>query len=226
MMSSNETIENEDSFETKSGLAAQLLLKSSPVHSGRVLKLHVPLLYTFLPESVQNWIAPDGYVTYLLAPQWKEREIILCGSYLYKFLDAKSTNPKGTPIELRGVNAKVVEEGDDDLNELGLDSVMENLPTGIEAVFSMNSYGKQRYFAATSREEALTWVNSIREARQEAITREMGHSKVPEPESWKYFDGLAKQLIEKKERIQKRQDDSLHRQFEAGSLGGALRPIS
>jgi len=217
---------NDELFGTKSGLGAQLLLKSSPNHSGSVLKLHVPLLYTFLPEYIQNWITPDGYVTYMFAPQWKERELILCGSYLYKFLNMKSTSPKGTPIELRGVTAKVIEEGDDDLHELGLESVMENLPTGIEAMFAINSYGKQRFFAAASREEALTWVNSIREARQESITREMGHSKVPEVESWKYFDGLAKNLIEKKERIRKRQDDSLNRQFEAGSLGGALRPLT
>lgn len=199
--------------------------KGVPVTLPSVYKLHVPLVYTMLPEFLQNRVSPYGTVSYLLAPSWKERELILCGSYLYRFLKMTSNSPKGAPVSLQGVQAKIIEEGDDDLDNIGLDAIIANLPPGIKTVFAVNSFGKQRYFATASREDALTWVNSIRQARQEAITRSMGHSKVPTPQSWDYFDERAKALIKKKERIKRRANESTVREFDTGGMGSALRPI-
>lgn len=209
----------------KSGLTLQALQKASPTNVGTVLKLHVPFAYTMLPEFLQNRVSPDGYISYLVAPQWKERELIICGSYLYRFQNCDSSEPKGAPIRLKGVTAKTVEKGDyDDIFEYGLDAVIENLPPGIDTIFTVSSFGKQQYFATSSYEDAVTWVNSLRESRQETITRSMGHSKVPEPQTWKYFDNLAEELIKKKERMKLRMRQMESQQLEAG-VGGTMKPF-
>ena len=216
---------NEESLGKNNGLQAQLLLGASPSHYGTVLKLHIPTAYSLLPDFLQKRVSAESYISYIIAPTWKERELILCGSYLYRFLTLSSRSPKGTPIALKGVSARIIDSEDDDIDGDGLEAIMENLPPGVNAIFALSSFGKSRYFAVATREEAVTWVNSIREARQESITRSMGHSKMPYPKSWNYFDRVAATLIKKKERMQLRNRQSINTEFENASIGGALRPI-
>lgn len=95
-----------------------------------------------------------------------------------------------------------------------------HLPPGCSAVFTVSTFGKSQYFAVSTREEATTWINSLREARQAAITRSMGHaSHVPYPKSWEYYDGLGTSLYRRKERIWKRLEESNMKQMEMNTVG-------
>jgi hypothetical protein len=66
------------------------------------------------------------------------------------------------------------------------------IPFGFQGIFSVESSmtlpTKVQYYAVPTEEDAQLWVNSLTQARQESITRSRGHSKVPVPQSWQYFD--------------------------------------
>jgi hypothetical protein len=68
----------------------------------------------------------------------------------------------------------------------------------------------------------MLWVRSLQEARQETITRNMGHaSTMPYPRSWQYFDSLGKGLAKSKERIKQRLEDSRMREMEMTNFAEA-----
>lgn len=223
-----------------SGLSAQALLNSSPIHDGTVLKLHVPLMYHILPSFIKRFVptisdsssSSKRNFCRFMSPKWKERELILLGSYIYRFNNHQSTSPKGSPIELNGLNAFIVDSNGDvkgagftddmfmDDGGIGLDYVLmkSSLPPGVDTVFCLASFGKQKFYATKSREDAVAWVNSINQARQEAITRRMGHSKTPVPSNWKTFDTLAKDLVTRKERIKTRMNDTSRREMEMTAM--------
>jgi len=86
-----------------------------------------------------------------------------------------------------------------------VDFNLQHLPEGCKAMFVVSTFGKKQYFAVASEEDALTWVNSLNQARQEAITRRMGHAKnMPYPSSWDYCDILGDSLVKSKQRIKKK----------------------
>ena len=69
------------------------------------------------------------------------------------------------------------------------------------------------------------WVNSLRQARQEAVTRSMGHAPADSyRKAWSYFDGLGKNLVKSKERIRRKMEEQGMREMEMSSLspGGGL----
>eukprot|EP00591_Stephanopyxis_turris_P012084 CAMPEP_0195526866 /NCGR_PEP_ID=MMETSP0794_2-20130614/28173_1 /TAXON_ID=515487 /ORGANISM="Stephanopyxis turris, Strain CCMP 815" /LENGTH=216 /DNA_ID=CAMNT_0040657651 /DNA_START=229 /DNA_END=879 /DNA_ORIENTATION=- len=179
------------------GLSAPALLRASPTYNGVVMKLHVPLFFTIIPTFVQRAVTSTHWCS-CLAPSWKQRTLIVVGKYVYRFKDESADSPKGSPLSLDCLDSHLVGLRDD---IGGLELAFQHLPEEYKAIFSVVTFSKTYYFAVTSHEEAVTWVNSLREAKQEAITRSMGHSRVPVPKDWDYFDSLAKKFAESKESI-------------------------
>mmetsp|Transcript_37694 Transcript_37694/g.79462 ORF Transcript_37694/g.79462 Transcript_37694/m.79462 type:complete len:242 (-) Transcript_37694:120-845(-) len=199
-------------------LSASALLSASPVHSGFVMKIHVPALYTFLPATVQWFLSrccPKSW-----SPTWKRRYLIALGEYMYRFKDEGGGTPKGSPIPVATTDVRIVSREDDDgIGELG--AVFDMLPDDCNAIFEVSSIGKTQYFSVESREEAMIWVNSLRQMRQDAITRHMGHSKnIPYPKEWESFDASAKRLKDKKSRIKSKMEAMDKKEYEMRSLAG------
>lgn len=191
-------------------LCAQNLLGASPAHSGAVMKLHAPAIYTFLPATIQWFIS--RCCPKFMAPQWKRRYLIAVGEYLYRFKDGDGTTPKGAPIAIGPISVQIVTEQD----------VLNFLPPGCDAVFEVSSVAKTQYFAAQSSEDAALWVNTLKEMRQACITRQMGHSKdMGYPESWAKYDTSARRLIERKARIKSRLEALNKKEQEMQTLGGS-----
>mmetsp|Transcript_8116 Transcript_8116/g.20118 ORF Transcript_8116/g.20118 Transcript_8116/m.20118 type:complete len:235 (-) Transcript_8116:576-1280(-) len=211
---SSSTTEGEepDPFTPGAGLSAGALIKASPQHQGPVLKLHIPVLYSILPAFIQRIILSLPFCS-SCAPSWKERHLVLCGSFLYKFNDECSTLPKGSPFDIETLTTDV----------LGHDTSMHfpemgDLPPGYEGFFTVSTLRRQHFYAVSNREEARIWVRSLHDARQESITRSMGHaSNVPYPPSWKYFDGLGRALAKSKARIKNRMEQSNLQNLEMAS---------
>lgn len=202
------------------GLSAKSLIESSPAQHGSALKLHVPAIFKISPTCFQR-ILSSGWVPAFMSPYWTERQLTQMGSFLYRFESEQSSEPKGSPIMLETIEAKAVSE--DEYLE-GLEMMFRHLPPGCDAVFAVSTFGKRQYFAVSSKEECTTWVNSLREGRQAAITRSMGHSSnVPYPKSWQYFDGLGMSLMKRKERIkQKMAEKEMEMTSLDGGPGGSL----
>lgn len=194
------------------GLAAKSMIDSSPQQHGVVLKLHVPLLYSILPEFLQKFILSFSFLSFL-GPTWEQRYLILCGSFLYKFKDQTSEVPKGSPFTLETINVDIVAGG---IPEFG------NLPPGFSAVFLVSTLRRQHYYAVADIDEARVWIRSIRDARQETITRNMGHAAaMPYSNAWKYFDGLGRTLVKSKERIREKMDEYNMREMEMSTFAEA-----
>lgn len=106
--------------------------------------------------------------------------------------------------------------------------IYDGLPVGLHSIFEATSAGKTQYFAVESREEAMAWVNSLGQARQDTITKNMGHSKdIPYPKEWDTLDSAASRLRDQKERIKKRVEALNSKEQEMTSLGGAMDgPVS
>eukprot|EP00934_Nitzschia_sp_Nitz4_P004335 Nitzschia sp. Nitz4//scaffold131_size63436//12955//13617//NITZ4_006266-RA/size63436-processed-gene-0.96-mRNA-1//1//CDS//3329535241//4325//frame0 len=199
-----------------SGLAAKSMIDSAPQQHGVVLKLHIPILFTILPEFLQNIILSFSFLSFL-APSWEQRYLILCGSFLYKFQDQVSTTPKGAPFDLETINVELVKNGR--FPELG------KLPPGYTSVFCVSTLRRKHYYAVVDEEEALLWSRCLKDARQEAITRNMGHAaNVPYPQSWTYYDSLGRNLVKSKERIRERLDEYNMREMEMSTFSDGSIP--
>lgn len=186
-----------DPYIPGAGLSAKSMIDASPQHHGSVQKLHIPVLYSILPSFIQrillSWSCLKSF-----APSWKERHLILCGSYLYKFKDRSSTTPKGSPFDIERLTTDVLRTSGPEIG---------NLPVGYTSIFTVSTLRRRHYYAVSDHEEAMLWVRSLHEARQEVITRNMGHaSNVPYPSSWKHFDSLGKGLVKSKDRIKERME--------------------
>ncbi|KAL3816532.1 hypothetical protein ACHAXA_011831 [Cyclostephanos tholiformis] len=221
----------------ESNLSASALLSASPVHSSSVWKLHVPAFYALLPSHVRWMLScrccPSGW-----GPRWKRRRLIALGGYLYRFEDYDEDDgrggggdpPKGAPVPVTTVDARVVvldrendddDDDDDDDDVWGSGDLAKILPGGCRAIFEVSSSGKTHRFAVETMEEATIWVTSLRQMRQDAITRGMGHSAgVPYPPRWESFDMSARRLVDKKTRIKRRLEAMDKREIEMQIVGG------
>ena len=201
-------------------LSAQALQAASPIHCGTVIKIHIPALYSFLPATIQWFISrccPKSF-----SPQWKRRYLIAMGGYLYRFKDENSSSPKGAPIAVSLTEAQII-SNDNTLDSGGeFNVIFDQLPEGYNAIFELSSIGKTQYFAVESKEEANIWVNSIKQMRQEAISRAMGHTTVPYPKEWTSFDASAKRLCAQKQRIKNKLEVMNKKEQEMQALGGGV----
>ncbi|KAG7361293.1 PH domain containing protein [Nitzschia inconspicua] len=205
--SSNGNPHETDAFVAGAGLSVDALVDSDPQNHGVVLKLHIPILYSILPQFLQRIILSWSVFSFF-APKWKQRYLVLCGSYLYKFKNRTSTAPKGCPFEIDGLQVNLVQAGRD-IPEIG------SLPPGYSAIFTLSTLRRRQYYAVADNEEAMVWIRSIQEAKQATITRNMGHaSNLPYPTAWKYFDSLGKSLVKSKDRIRARMEESRLKEME------------
>jgi len=190
------------------------MLKASPQHTGTVLKLRVSPIYTMLPHIVQKWIL-TLWCFKCLRPHWQSRHLVLLGSYLYKFANnnESSTEPKGAPLHIEGVDAHVID------SDFDLGIAVHALPPGYTTVIAVSTLRKKQYYACPSREDAIAWINSLREARHEAVTRYMGHAATDSyPSQWAYYDTLGRRLAQSKDRIRRRMEERARGEVEMGSL--------
>ena len=93
-------------------------------------------------------------------------------------------------------------------------------PSDSEAVIELTSAGKTQYLAISDKEEAQLWVNTMKQCRQDCITRKMGHSNVPYPREWVALDSAATRLREKKNRIKEKMEQMDRKEMEMQNLGG------
>jgi hypothetical protein len=214
--------EDVDELRFSGGLTAPQLLKASYQHQGSVMKLRGSILYSMLPRSLQHLIQRISWLSMLLSPTWERRHLILLGSYLYKFKDSSNPTkgPKGSPISLVSLSINIVSQRavQDDIGVL-------YLPNGFETIICVSTVRKRQYYAVKSREEAAEWIHTLQSARQEAITRSMGHAPADSyPKSWDYYDNLGASFSSKKERIRTKMEVRNTREMEMSSIhdGGPI----
>ena len=199
------------------GISARGLIDASPQHHSVVLKLHVPVLYSILPAFIQRFILSWTFLAQLLGPTWKQRYLVVCGSYIYKFKDRTSTTPKGSPIDIESMDVEIVRSTSASIG------VVSPLPPGYTSIFCVSTFRKKNYYAVIDNEEGNVWVQTLLDARQDVITRRMGHAnQVPYPKSWTYYDSLGKGLVKTKERVRDRLEETRLREMELSDLGGGL----
>jgi hypothetical protein len=207
--------EEHDSHYLGKGLSARSMLQASPSQSGPVLKLHVPIFYTLLPAFLQRLVS---YCLPFMAPSWKPRYLVQLGAYLYKFTNELGKAPKGSPTSVQELEVYLLE----DLRDVqGIDDYHALAPTTDNNDYTYISVGtlrKRQYYAISSKEEAQMWVTTLRQARQEAITRSMGHAN-NQPYPFQYYDGLAQSLVRSKNRIRRKLHESSMREMEMTSVG-------
>ena len=121
---------------------------------------------------------------------------------------------KGAPIPVDTMDVRLYT-----VDECTSDFLLD-LPSDCEAAFRLSCGGKTQYYALASKEEAQTWVNTLRQMRQDCITRQMGHSKVPYPKEWVAFDAAAKRVRDQKSRIRDRLEAMDRREQEMQTMGG------
>jgi PH domain len=209
------------------GLTVRSMQRASPQHMGNVMKLQVSIPFTLLPRFLQRWILKLWFLSFL-RPSWQPRYLILLGSYLYKFKndrgDLLSQKPNGSPVRIDDINVHIVNSADRDGNDAVVAIHSFDNITHL-SVFCVSTFRKNYYYACTNHDEAMVWVNTLREAHQEVITRTMGHaSKDSFPSSWTYYDNLGKDLVERKDRIRLRLQQSNLRELEMSNLteGGPI----
>lgn len=212
-----------------------------PQQTGSVYKLHVATVFLFLPRFVQNWILkllPTLVLGALgLRPIWKERELVLLGSFLYRFDAGKDGQLKGTPVDITTVDACLLQAGNDDSMEsnyydddddaTSLWLARRLLPQhSTTTLLRISTLRKQSYYAFASHSDATTWLHSIHDAKTEAVQRSMGHvaNTAAVPSCWNHWDALGRSAAQRKERIQRRAHELELRSMGASSDGGGAIP--
>jgi len=193
------------------------LKKANPSHEGTVLKLHAPLFFSLIPACfvriLTRLLRYSSYTSHL-TPTWKQRNLVILGNYIYRFNNVSSKSIKGSPIPLDDITVRLVSRKE--LENFYLD----DLPPYCKVIFEISSVGKTRFYSVSSEEDAITWVNSIRQGQQECIKRKMGHSEhVPYPKEWKHIDVVGDRVLQRNERIKKRVRESEVRDIEMRSIG-------
>ena len=217
---------------SNTGLKVQSMERASPQHTGRVRKLRIPFLYSMLPQFLKQVVLKVWCFTFL-RPIWQSRYLMVLGSYLYKFKDDDGRNllnqqPNGSPIRLDQMNVYLVTTRsayDDQDAQIALSLLNKTANDDASCIFCVATFRKRYYYACSNHEEALLWVNTLREACQECVTRTMGHALQDSfPRYWKYYDALGDDLVNHKDRIRTRLIQSNLRELEMNNFteGGPL----
>ena len=188
-------------------LAASTLFKSNPTHHGQVMKLNVPMIYSLSPTWFQRILrtCPSYF-----RPSWKKRYMIQIGKYMYRYKisgaasDQSNMELKGTPVSLDTAQSKplhLTTYGLQVANDQEVIAFAADLPSICSGYFSITSAGETRHYAVATKEEATTWINSIRQGRQANIELTMGHDKRPYPESWRYIDAMGDERVKRHGRV-------------------------
>lgn len=190
----------------------------SPQLSGYVRKLHVHPVFALLPFFLQRIIARVWLLSWL-APTWEERYLIILGSYLYKFKNESSTSLSGSPAYLASMEVHSINRGSMRIQDSEVSVALDKAPSGYSTLFVVSNGYKRQYYAAPSEEMARMWVTTLLQARQEAITRSMGHA-APEsyPAAWDSFDRLGEDSLRRREKIRYKLQELSLRELEMSSL--------
>jgi len=94
----------------------------------------------------------------LLKPCWQSRYFVIVGRFLYRFGSAESSEPKGAPLALEGMNVCALED--------------EILPYA----FLISTLSKAVVVAADSADARIVWMHELRKAKQRAIKEGLGHA--------------------------------------------------
>jgi hypothetical protein len=194
----------------KGGLTQSNLEAAFPQQTGRVFKLHMSPFFAMLPRFLQKIIA-NVFLFSCLRPRWKERNLTLLGSYLYKFVvdgNPDEDDPKGAPVAVDSIlECRLTDARDDKTLSVAQSSLLLSRPN--QTVFCIITFRKQYYFACDSYEDALVWVNALQEAKQECTRRSMGHAdRDSYPNQWRYYDSLGKSRLEHKERVRSKVEET------------------
>ena len=214
-------------------LSAPQMLQASPQHYEFVMKLRIPAFFSILPRFLQKIICRVSFLSFL-APSWERRFLILLGGYLYKFTnDADPTKePKGTPLDISCVDINMLSQNDGQEavlaghEDAALVLSLMPPPGNCQGAFVASTLRKKHYYATATVQDAETWVNSLRQAREEAIKRSMGHAAADSyPAKWTVYDRLGKSLADRKDRIRRRMQESRLQEMEMSNLtDGASAP--
>ena len=177
------------------------------------MKLHIPIFFTILPGWVQKLIR---YFFKFLAPTWKPRYLIQIGGYLYKFNDESSRAPKGSPLPVDELDVHLLDDWHRDVD--GIDDVASLTLPDYEGYFCVSTLRKRQYYAVATRDDALVWVNTLRQARQDTITRTMGHAR-DQHYPYQYLDALGSSLVKSKDRIRAQIEQTTLREMELTTMG-------
>jgi hypothetical protein len=193
----------------KGGLTQSNLEAAFPQQTGRVSKLHVSPFFSMLPRFLQKLIV-NVFLFSFLRPRWKERNLILLGSYLYKFVVEGNTDeddPKGAPVAVDSIlECRLTDARDDNILAVAQSSLLSRSD---QTVFCIVTFRKQYYFACDSMEDALVWVNALQEAKHECTRRSMGHANRDSyPNQWRYYDSLGKSRLQHKERVRSKVEET------------------
>lgn len=206
------------------GLALRSLQQASPQHMGQVEKLHIPFLYSILPIYLYQYMLKVWCFKLLLLPTWQPRYLIVLGSYLYKFKyntihtdQQEQQQPNGAPVRLDHLNvylvtSKASSSYEDSIVYLASRKTGSIYPSSSSScIFCVSTFRKKYYYSCRNHEDAIVWVNTLREASQECIKRNMGHAVSDSyPSNWIYYDCLGQDLVDRKDRIRtKLQQNSL-----------------
>ena len=218
-------------------LSAPNMLRASPQHHEYVMKLRIPVMFSVLPRFVQRFICRYSVLS-CLAPRWERRFLILLGGYLYKFAnDTDPTKePKGSPVPIQSVDINLLDTTDTNTSTITTDDdgggaaalmAWEMIPPpSRRGLFVVSTLRKRYYYATRTVEDAETWVNSLRQGRDEALKRGMGHAPTGSyPTEWVHYDRWGGQLLDRKDRIRHRMQENNIRELELSSISeGATAP--
>jgi hypothetical protein len=203
--------QDQDSIHS-AGLSVENLMRTSPSQTGPAWKLHIPVIYMILPTCCQSILR--RWFPSVVAPSWKSRYLIQVGGYLYKFVnDVSSSSPKGSPIAVDEiVDVHVVPQG-----QYLEDGILSSLPDA-DGYFVITTVWKRQYYAVPTAEDSRIWVETLRQARQEAITRKMGHAR-DQPYPYNSLDRQACGLVNSKRRIRAQIQTANWREMELVAMG-------
>jgi hypothetical protein len=209
-------------------LTSSLLLKANPTYHSKVYKLKIPFIYTitpsFLLQILQFLCYPLAFLFnnseyFQFKPYWVERYIILIGNYVYKFkpnghgsMGTNNMRMKGSPIPLetmttstlvQSTNGIVSADQRNNNNTHHHNNRIEDIPIqkNSSGYFAITHNTKVTYYATSTQLDAQTWINTIRNARQECITTQMGHSKIPIRKEIEVLNCMGKRIVDQKQRI-------------------------
>jgi len=122
--------------------------------------------------------------------RWRRRYYVLAGQYLFRFEDAGSDRPKGTPVPVVACSFREADEdeveGDHGSSGAwgasggggGEGSPPEGEGRGRGCGFVVSTIRKEYHLMARSPTERAAWLHALRTAKLRAIKEDMGHAPV------------------------------------------------
>jgi hypothetical protein len=144
---------------------------------------------------------------------------------VYRFDDETSASLRGAPFQLTSLEVDLVSPRSVAAQDHSIMVALEHAPGARSAVFAVANGYKKYYFAANTEEAARVWVTSLKQARQEAITRSMGHAASNSyPPVWESFDRLGDREMRRKDNLRRRLREISQSELEMSGLndGGSL----